>query len=259
MPVRKPIPMNRLKIVGENKKIAADASYQSPSGKTVRLSADGNALAARTKLLEPTLPAAESARTEPFRYTDHLRKTDTVSCVLALREAGETGEILALNFANAHIAGGGYLLGGDAQEESLCRCSLLYASIASQNGFYRWHHLHPTPLYSDKMIYSPDVPVIRSADGVLLETPQICSFLTSPAVNRRLARPWISNEKINAAMQQRTAKIIAAAAEIKPAVLVLGAYGCGVFGNRREDVLPMFEDAIMKYLPPEVAVVFAIP
>ena len=42
-------------------------------------------------------------------------------------------------------------------------------------------------------------------------------------------------------------------------MLVLGAFGCGVFGNKREVVYPMFEDAINRYLPEDITVVFADP
>lgn len=45
-------------------------------------------------------------------------------------------KIIALNFANAMYADGGYILGGNAQEESLCRASMLYYTIKTQKRFY---------------------------------------------------------------------------------------------------------------------------
>lgn len=253
-----PMPLN-LRIAAENRVIAKEGCYYLRGRTKIPLPADGNALAARTKLLDIELPQTQQPRAEQYRHTDHTEPLDTISCILKLRAEGVQGEILALNFANANVAGGGYVLGGNAQEESLCRASLLYHAIAPHQEYYRSHRLHPTPLYSDKMLYSPDVPVFRDAKGKLLETPQICSFLTVAAVNRTLAKPLYSEQKITDAMQLRTAKIITAAAEIKPEVLVLGAFGCGAFGNRREVVLPQFDDAINRYLPPDVRVIFAIP
>ena len=41
--------------------------------------------------------------------------------------------------------------------------------------------------------------------------------------------------------------------------IVLGAFGCGMFGNRREKVLPVFEEMINSYVPEDIEVVFAIP
>lgn len=258
VPLPKPIPLQFLRMAAENRRIAAENGYRTLDGRWVSLPCNAAACAARTQLLDPALPAPHP-RTQPFQWEAHHTAQDTVSCILSLRKAGITGEILALNFANANIPGGGYLLGGNAQEESLCRASLLYAVLAQQHTFYRYHHLHPSPLYSDRMLYSPDVPLFRSAAGELLPTPQHCSFLTCAAVNRRLARPLYSEQRILAAMQTRTAKIIAAAAEIQPAVLILGAFGCGAFGNRQAVVLPMFSDAISKFLPESVQVMFAIP
>ena len=60
-------------------------------------------------------------------------------------------------------------------------------------------------------------------------------------------------------MQERIDRIIALAARKRPDVLVLGAYGCGAFGNRRETVYPQFERAINRYLHDAVQVVFADP
>ena len=45
----------------------------------------------------------------------------------------------------------------------------------------------------------------------------------------------------------------------KPDVLVLGAFGCGIFGNKREKVLPVFEEMINSFVPEDIEVIFAIP
>ena len=45
----------------------------------------------------------------------------------------------------------------------------------------------------------------------------------------------------------------------KPEVMVLGAFGCGAFGNKREKVLPAFERAINKYTDGSAEIIFAIP
>ena len=249
----------RLRIAAENRRIAAKGAYSAADGKTVTLPENGAALARKTLLLMPeTLP--DQPRAVPFRIAENLRACDTISAVLALREEGIRGEIIALNFANALYAGGGYRLGGDAQEESLCRCSLLYYALLPHSEYYRRHRLHPSPLYSSRMLLSPDVPVIRRMDGTLLETPQMCTFLTSAAVNRYYAKCLFIREKtITAAMQERVSSIICAMAKRRPDAVVLGAFGCGMFGNRRETVLPMIEEAVSRWMPPETAVVYASP
>lgn len=201
------------------------------------------------------LPLQEVSRREVFRVSEHLLQTDTVSAILQHRGK----RVCALNFANANVPGGAYTLGGSAQEEALCRASLLYYTIRTAKRFYRANRLHLLPDYTDHMIYSAHVPVLRDHSGKLLEMPMDCDFITSPAVNRTFAKFLFSQKRIDRIMQGRIAQIIALAADKHPDVLILGAFGCGVFGNKREVVYPMFEDAINRYLPEDMTVIFADP
>ena len=201
------------------------------------------------------IPADPVQRETAFRGEEHILQTDTVSAVLQFRGR----RVCALNFANANFPGGAYVLGGNAQEEALCRASLLYYTIRTAHGFYRANHLHVLPDYTDTMIYSRHVPVIRDNAGNRLETPMNCDFLTSPAVNRTFAKFLMPQRRIDRIMAGRIEKIIQLAAMQRPEVLILGAFGCGVFGNRREAVYPLFEAAINQYLPEDMEVIFADP
>ena len=201
------------------------------------------------------LPMQDVSRQNVFWVNEHLLRTDTVSAILLHRGK----RVCALNFANANFPGGAYILGGSAQEEALCRASLLYYTIRTAKRFYRANHLHVLPDYTDHMIYSEHVPVIRDNAGNLLETPMDCDFITSPAVNRTFAKLLFPRSKLDTIMQNRIEQIIVLAAQKRPEVLVLGAYGCGVFGNRRETVYPMFENAVNRFLPGDVDVIFADP
>ena len=60
-------------------------------------------------------------------------------------------------------------------------------------------------------------------------------------------------------MRTRIKRIITLAVMKKPDVLVLGAFGCGIFGNKREKVLPVFEEMINSFVPEDIEVIFAIP
>ena len=252
--------IGKLQIYRENQRISKQG-YYTADGKTVRLEKTGSTLAADTICFAPdAVTPVPVSRETVFRLSDSTVQTDTVSAVLQLRAEGVTGEIIALNFANAMAAGGGYRLGGDAQEESLCRCSLLYDAIKGNPQFYRPHRLRPTPFYSDRIMVSPSVPVIRRMDGTLLSEPEQCTFLTCAAVNRNFAKLLLrSDKKIEAAMQQRIEKIISVIADRHPAAAVLGAFGCGMFGNKRQIILPMFEQAVNRLMPDSVRVVFADP
>ncbi len=247
----------RRRIYRENKIIAAENTYTA-DGKTIRPDRS------RTENIYYPKDAELPVRTLPvprnFDIPSATRRLDTISCVLTLRAEGMTGEIIALNFANAMVAGGGYRVGGDAQEESLCRCSLLYDELIHQKDFYRNHRRRPTPLYSHAMLLSRHVPVIRDMNGTLIDEQFTCSFLTCAAPNRRAAKfLFIPDKVIRRIMQERIQRIIALIAEIKPEAAVLGAFGCGAFGNKRKDVLPMIEGAVRQQLPPEIRVIFAAP
>ena len=109
------------------------------------------------------------------------------------------------------------------------------------------------------MLYSENVPVIRNDRGELLENPLYCSFITCPAVNRTFAKFMMSGKKIDRIMRTRIKRIVTLAVMKEPDVLVLGAFGCGMFGNKREKVLPVFEEMINRYVPERIKVVFAIP
>lgn len=86
---------------------------------------------------------------------------------------------LVMNFANAHNPGGGFKLGANAQEEALCRCSTLYASITSKEAskMYLYNNTHLSTVESDYMLYSPDVCVFRDEQYELLEEHGVCDYL----------------------------------------------------------------------------------
>ncbi len=199
--------------------------------------------------------APEVQRSTVFCIAEHSVGTDTISCVL--KQGGK--RCIALNFANAMFPGGGYVLGGNAQEEALCRASMLYYTIRTQKAYYRRNRLHVLPDYTDTLIYSENVPIIRRNDGTMLETPVLCDFLTCPAVNRTFAKFFFSKKHCNAVMERRITMIVQLAVSKTPDTIVFGAFGCGEFGNRREGVYPMFERAINRYVPDHIHILFADP
>lgn len=197
-------------------------------------------------------------RKSKYYLKDNIVNQSTIDCILNLRKQFN-GNIIALNFANANFSGGGYILGGDAQEESLCRASMLYYTIKDCNKFYNHNRFKSVPfIYSDYMIYSPNVPIIRNGNDILLDNPIECSFITCPAVNRTFAKFFTSNKKIKSIMKRRIEKILSLAVSKNPQVIVLGAWGCGVFGNQKDVVLNLFENAINEIVPDSIKIIFAV-
>lgn len=253
--------MNKLKLVAiENKGIYKEKSYTNSLNKKIDLSKSIENAIKNTSFYEDVKITNKVNNTSKFRVKDKIIHTGTIDCIISLRNQGETGNIVALNFASATTPGGGYLNGSTAQEESLCRASMLYPCLTKDMTMYKLNRENYSPIYSDRMIYSPYVPVIRNDDGKLLDAPLLASFITSPAVNRKVAsKMFIKDRNIDKAMDARIRKILSLALENNPSVIVLGAFGCGVFGNKKEVVYKIFEDAINDLVPLEsVKVVFAV-
>ncbi len=133
---------------------------------------------------------------------------------------------LALNFANGIHPGGGFLTGARAQEETLCRSSALYATLVG-DPMYEAHRQRPLPDSTDWAIYSPDVPVFRTDDGRTLPRPWLLSFITCAAPYA----PTVGQPRSANLLRQRIHRVLTIARAYGHETLVLGAWGCGAFGN----------------------------
>jgi uncharacterized protein (TIGR02452 family) len=156
------------------------------------------------------------------------------------------GPVAALNFASARNPGGGFLNGAQAQEEALCRSSALYACVKEARAFYDHHRAHRDPFYTDRVIHSPGVPVFRDDRGRLLDDPYTVSFLTSAAPNASVVlrtAPERASE-LPGALAVRAERVLETAAAHGHRRLVLGAWGCGVFGNDPAQVAGAFRDLL---------------
>ena len=143
------------------------------------------------------------------------------------------GELALLNFASATRAGGGFLQGAKAQEEDLARCSALYECLRTQTEHYALHRARDSPLYSDAMIYSPAVPFFRVRSESRLDRAYEASVITAAAPNATKAQRAgrVTPSELEAIFRRRTGKLLALAEARGQRTLVLGAWGCGVFGN----------------------------
>jgi uncharacterized protein (TIGR02452 family) len=165
---------------------------------------------------------------------------------------------VALVFASARNPGGGFLRGTKAQEEDIARASALYECLRSVPGFYAFHRNSADLRYSDRVIYSPDVPVFRRDDG-RLDHPYRLSFLTAAAPNRGAIsrnQPHLL-DTVCATLHARAERVLRVAAAHGHRTLVLGAWGCGVFANIADDVVSAFRTALAR-VPAFERVVFAV-
>ncbi|MBH5319640.1 TIGR02452 family protein [Paenibacillus sp. GSMTC-2017] len=155
----------------------------------------------------------------------------TVQAILNMDKAG-LKNVGVLNFASAKNAGGGFLNGAMAQEESLAASRGLYETQLRNEEYYRVNRATKSMMYTNYAIYSPDVPFIRDARFELMEEVVTASVLTLPAVN--YGQVVLKGEDTRLAkrvMKDRMRLALAIFASRGDKNLILGAYGCGVFRN----------------------------
>jgi uncharacterized protein (TIGR02452 family) len=156
-------------------------------------------------------------------------------------------QVAALNFASAKNPGGGFLGGSQAQEESLARASALYASISKHIEYYEVNRATRSLLYTDHLIVSPRVPVIRDDEDRLLEEPWEVTIITSPAPNAGAIAENNPSESVQVepTFRRRIEQVLSAAVAFDQTALVLGAWGCGVFRNDPATVARLFGEFLL--------------
>ena len=232
--------------------ILARGGYQSATGDWVDLRAGVERAVTGTRLYLPEQPLPAAPATDEL-----VVEVTNESTVEAGRRLGPG--TAALVFASARNPGGGFLNGAKAQEEDIARVSALYACLTSVPDFYRYHRAHDDLRYSDRVIYSPDVPVFRDGDLALLDQPFQLSFLTAAAPNRGAIETSQPDRapSVPAAVAARAERVLRIAAAQGHRTIVLGAWGCGVFANSPGVVAAAF-DAALTHVQAFDRVVFAI-
>ncbi|HEY0136282.1 MAG TPA: TIGR02452 family protein [Nannocystis sp.] len=220
--------------------IAQAGCYTAPSGRVVDVQEAIAAAVAGTR----DLPPDQAVMHAPTRaHATRIEVCNESTLAAARRLVG--ADPVALNFASAYNPGGGFLGGARAQEESLCRASALHACIVGRP-MYAHHSAHRDPMYTAWLMYSPGVPVFRDDDGMLLETPWTCGFITAAAPNVKVLRER-SPERLDAlpaVMTERITRVLGVAAREGHASVVLGAWGCGAFGGDTGLVAECFHAAL---------------
>lgn len=256
----------RSRIAQETLSILDAGGYENAQGKFVDIAgalqqAKAGSVHYRTGALRQ-LAADHGSAHQAFATKIEVRNEPTLAAARRLIQLGYSNP-LCLNFASARNPGGGFLGGAEAQEENLAKSSGLYPCIVQKSAMYEANRAHKSCIYLDDMIYSPQVPVFRDDDYGLLDEPYAASMVTAPAVNRgAVAR----NEperlgELEAAMLARIEMLLALAVHHGHSALVLGAWGCGVFGNQPSDMARWFAEHLLrspKYRNAFEHVVFAV-
>lgn len=224
--------------------ILESGTYTLPGARTVSIRDTLEAACAKTVLYRPAEHEAilEQLAERPGTGSTSLHVSNRTTLEAARALSGTYTHIVCLNFASAKNPGGGFLSGSQAQEESLARSSGLYATLQTQPEFYAFHRQRSNSLYSDHMIFSPQVPVFRDDQGNLLDAPWLTSFITAAAVNAGAVRQNQPAQitEIEPTMRRRARFVLGVAALHGCDALILGAWGCGVFKNDPAMVAAIF-------------------
>ncbi|WP_224241011.1 TIGR02452 family protein [Hyalangium gracile] len=253
--------MSMAGVAQETVRIVEQGEYVAPSGRTVSLKESVEHAVSGTVLYRPSdferlAPPASTGSALRVEVTSE--KTGHASRRLIEKEGVE--DVLALNFASARNPGGGFLRGAKAQEEDLARCSALYTCLITQPDYYTVNREERSLLYTDHLIYSPRVPFFRDEKLRFLERPFHVSIVTAPAPNagQLLRREPGLRPRIREVLHSRALKVLRVAAERGHRTLVLGAWGCGAFGNDPTDAADAFAAALSALPGAFDRVVFAV-
>lgn len=193
--------------------------------------------------------------TYPFSDTAiYLLNTDTVSALFQAQSiAGKSG---VLNFASYKHPGGGFLKGSMAQEEALCHCSTLYPALDSK----RWVFYEPHTVFSNGGLY--DDEFLSTEDVYFFKGQSISSSMckatvvTAAATNFKAAN---NKDAAKTSMLKRMQYVYHLFNYLDCDTIVLGAWGCGVFGHDTSFVAKAWRDVINSELFSIANVIFAVP
>lgn len=182
-------------------------------------------------------------------------RVDLLQC--GVLEAAEkyagNGRIAVLNAANPHFAGGGVGNGAQGPEERLCRRGNLYACLAEdriQEEFYRYHKERTDYFFSDRVVYTKGVTIFKDAGAVpsplgrdKWQQVDVISCAAPYLAKRRYTNRTVLGE----ILQGRIRNILETAIDNRAEILILNAFGCGVYANPPEIVARAFQQVFREH------------
>lgn len=228
-----------------------------------------------TRRYSPDNIFTPSTRNEPTVI--ELRDQTTVEAIRMCSKDPNVGKLAALNFASYRNPGGRFREGSRAQEESLCHESFLYNVLFGSLSHYLKNRMERNHgLYTNTALYSPNVIFMGTTSNVNTGDYKHCSevdavkcdIITCAAPNRRVAVGYnkVSNLENIGACESRIKFIFDVAIENKVDTLILGAFGCGVFGQSPDLIAGIFnkylkgiDNTVGEYFGKFNKVIFAVP
>lgn len=249
----------KVKILRETMKAAEDGCYDLEE-REVKIPVSFEQIKA-VKLYTPEqvaqLSEQDISETKSVRIT--LRNQDTLEAAFELHQRRKENEkpVLVLNFANPHRPGGGIRSRPGTQEEHLCVKTTVLCSLETEEAwpFYQANLDCGTQAQTNTILISPNTMVIRNPDLSLREDPFPIAVMTvSAPIASRMEQEELPN--LENILRSRVRGMLRAAAAEGYTRLVLGAWGCGNFGNDPELVAKLFHEALQGYFEEVTMAVF---
>ena len=165
--------------------------------------------------------------------------------------------VAMLNFADAKKPGGWPEDGAPTQEENMCRTTNMFEALILDECMQKYYLKnnkkqtvdHIDEAYSDTIIYLRDVVILK--DDVTYErvNPKCVDVIVCPA-------PCGNLKNVEAVLIPRMRALVKAAYDNGVTDLILGAWGCGAFGQKPKVVAKCFAK-VLKELPLFDSVIFA--
>lgn len=179
-----------------------------------------------------------------------LRVTDTLTAAhqLTSEAISDSGNrkvrVGILNMASMLAAGGGFLNGASSQEASLCMRTTLLPSLHDE--FYRLPEVGG--------VYTPDVLVFRDVQGEDLDKRDrwfvdcvSAGMLRFPniTVDEKTGQGSYSSDKDRALVLEKMRAVMRIFQSKNVSKIVLGAWGCGAFGNPVGEIAAAWRKALL--------------
>lgn len=187
----------------------------------------------------------------------HLKDTTSSQAIFDVRNEDELSRVAVLNFASYKNPGGMFLNGSIAQEEALCHDSTLYNVLKHfDDTYYAWNRKHLNrAMYEHRALYSEDIVFFKD------NKPYLADVLTCAAPNYGTASKYqnVTMEENKKILRERIEFIFQIAVTKGVDILILGAWGAGVFKQDARLVASEFLRAIQKYQYSFTDIIFAVP
>ena len=164
-----------------------------------------------------------------------LTENELMSQMFAVHKSNKN--IAVLDHADYKQAASHYLLGAQGVEETLCAHSNLYDILTNEMGdYFKYNRKHLNKgLYEDRGFYIKDVEFSYQ------EQKAKFNVIGATAPNNAMQFKKFTQEENEKALFSRIDFILSVAALNNVDILIVGPFGCSVYGQKIEKVVTIFK------------------